>query len=516
MAQAIARVPALEHAGVKQMINGPESFTPDGNFILGRAPDCANMFVGAGFNAFGIASGGGAGWALAQWVVDGEAPFDLWAVDIRRFSALHADRDWVRDRTLEAYGKHYAIGFPHEEYDSGRPRIVSPLYDRLEARCAVFGSKLGWERPNWFAPGGVEACDVPSMGRANWFGPVGAEHRRVREAVGVFDQSSFAKFELSGKDAGAALDRICANDVSKPPGRLTYTQLLNARGGIECDLTVARLAEDLFYIVTGTGFRTHDGAWIREHLPPGLDATLTDVTEQFGTLSLMGPRARDVLQAVADRDCGNAAFPFGHVRIVTIAGHRLRALRVTYVGELGWELHVPLANTGDVFDALMQTGAAHGIAPVGYRALESLRLEKGYRAWGTDITPNDSPFEAGLGWAVKLGKDIDFFGRPAAEAAASAPPEKRLAAFVVDDPDIVLLGRETILRDGEFAGYLTSGGYGYTVGKPIGYGYVHNADGVDDAYLQSGTYQLVVATEPVPATLHLDPLYDPRARRVRA
>ena len=230
------------------------------------------MFVGAGFNAFGIASGGGAGWVLAQWVVDGEAPLDLWVVDIRRFSNLHRDRDWVRDRTLEAYGKHYTIGFPHEEYESGRPRIVSPLYERLKAHRAVFGSKLGWERPNWFAPEGVEPKDVYSMGRQNWFAPVGEEHRHVREAVGIFDQSSFAKYELTGKDALRALDWICANDVDKPVGRLTYTQLLNTRGGIEADLTVARLAEDKFYIVTGTGFRTHDLAWIGDHIGDGLDA----------------------------------------------------------------------------------------------------------------------------------------------------------------------------------------------------------------------------------------------------
>nr|MDQ2705811.1 FAD-dependent oxidoreductase [Pseudomonadota bacterium] len=244
MSQAIARVPALESLGVKQMINGPESFTPDGNFILGIAPECRNMYVGAGFNAFGIASGGGAGWVLAEWVVGGEAPLDLWGVDIRRFSGLHRDRQWVAERTLEAYGKHYAIGFPHEEYESGRPRIVSPLYERLKKHRAVFGSKLGWERPNWFAPEGVEARDIHSMGRQNWFETVGDEHRHVREKVGIFDQSSFAKYELTGKDAQKALDWICANDVSKPVGRLTYTQLLNSRGGIEADLTVARLADE--------------------------------------------------------------------------------------------------------------------------------------------------------------------------------------------------------------------------------------------------------------------------------
>ncbi|MCR5858208.1 FAD-dependent oxidoreductase [Mesorhizobium sp. J428] len=515
MTQAIERIPALAEVGVKQMVNGPESFTPDGNFILGAAPECANMFVGAGFNAFGIASGGGAGWVLAQWTVDGEAPLDLWVVDIRRFSKLHRDRDWVRDRTLEAYGKHYTIAYPHEEYESGRPYIVSPLYERLKAHRAVFGSKLGWERPNWFAPSVVAAEDVYSMGRQNWFGPVGDEHRLVREKVGIFDQSSFAKYELAGADAQKALDWICANDVSKPVGRLTYTQLLNSRGGIEADLTVARLAEDRFYIVTGTGFRTHDLAWIGDHLPDSADAQLTDVTEQFGPLSLMGPRAREVLAAVTDADVSNEAFPFGHVREISIAGATVRALRVTYVGELGWELHVPIEATGVVFDALMKVGERHGIRPVGYRALESLRLEKGYRAWGSDITPNDTPFEAGLGWAVKLRKNTDFSGRRALEAVAGQPLKKRLACFTVDDPTVVLLGRETILRDGQPVGYLTSGGFGYTVEKNIGYGYVRNADGVSDDFLASGTYELVVAMDTVPATLHMEPLYDPKAERVK-
>ncbi|GAA4128573.1 FAD-dependent oxidoreductase [Aminobacter aganoensis] len=515
MVQAIERVPGLADVGVKQMINGPESFTPDGNFILGAAPECSNMFVGAGFNAFGIASGGGAGWVLAQWVVDGEAPLDLWVVDIRRFSSLHRDRQWVSDRTLEAYGKHYTIGYPHEEYDSGRPYIVSPLYERLKAHGAVFGSKLGWERPNWFAPTGMEARDIYAMGRQNWFEPVGDEHAHVRKAVGVFDQSSFAKYEMTGKDAQKALDFICANDVSKPAGRLTYTQLLNTRGGIEADLTVARLADDKFYIVTGTGFRTHDLAWISDHIPAGLDAKLVDVTEQFGTLSLMGPNARNVLAAVTDVDVSNAAFPFGHVREITIAGATVRALRVTYVGELGWELHVPIGATGEVFDTLMAAGKAHDIRPVGYRALESLRLEKGYRAWGSDITPNDTPFEAGLGWTVKLKKDTGFLGRKALEKLDNAPLTKRLACFTVDDKEVVLVGRETILRDGQPVGYLTSGGYGYTVGKNIGFGYVRNAGGVDDAFLTGGSYELVVAMERVQAQIHLEPLFDPEGTRVK-
>lgn len=511
--QAVARIPALETTGVKQMINGAESFTPDGNFILGRANECANMYVGAGFNAFGIASGGGAGWVLAEWVMTGEQPLDLWSVDIRRFSGLHRDRAWVDARTCEAYGKHYTIGFPYEEYESGRPRIVSPLYDRLKTHRAVFGSKLGWERPNWFAPEGAEARDVYSMGRQNWFGAVGEEHRHCREAVGIFDQSSFAKYELTGKDAARALDYICANHVTKAPGRLTYTQLLNSRGGIEADLTVARLAEGHFYIVTGTGFRTHDFGWIADHLPKG-DVTLTDITEDWGTLSLMGPKARDVLARVTGADVSNAGFPFGHVRELSIAGAVCRALRVTYVGELGWELHVPLAATGAVFDALMAAGAGDGIRPLGYRAIESLRLEKGYRAWAADITPNDTPFEAGLGWAVKLGKGIDFLGRAALEAAG--PLTKRLAGFVVEDPDAVLVGRETILRNGVPVGYLTSGGFGYTVGGPVGYGYVRNADGVSDAFLTGGRYELVIANEPVPARIELGPVYDPANLRVKS
>ena len=516
MMQAMERVPALEKVGVKQMINGPESFTPDGNFILGAAPECKNMFVGAGFNAFGIASGGGAGWVLAQWVVDGEAPLDLWVVDIRRFAGMHRDRQWVCDRTLEAYGKHYTIAFPHEEYESGRPRLVSPLYARLKASGAVFGSKLGWERPNWFAPTGVEPKDVYSMGRQNWFEPVGDEHRHVREAVGVFDQSSFSKYELSGPDAQKALDWICANDVSKPVGRLTYTQLLNTRGGIEADLTVARIADEKFYIVTGTGFRTHDYGWIADHIPDGLDCTLSDITEEWGTLSLMGPKARDVLSAVTSADVSNAGFPFGHVREIPIAGATVRALRVTYVGELGWELHIPIAALGEVYDALMAAGSEHDIRPIGYRALESLRLEKGYRAWSSDITPNDTPFEAGLGWAVKLRKNTDFLGRQALESLAGQPLKKRLMGFTVDDPSVVLAGRETILRNGEPVGYLTSGGYGYTVGKNIGYGYVRNADGVSDEYLTSGTYELVVAAEKTPATLHFGPMFDPAMDKIKA
>ncbi len=516
MQLALGRVPLLSTAGIKQMINGPESFTPDGMFMLGEAPEVSGFFVGTGFNAFGIASAGGAGWALASWVMTGEQPMDLWVADIRRFSSLHRDDGFVRERTTEAYGKHYTIVWPQEEYLSARPRIVSPLFERLRQERAVFGSKLGWERPNWFARSQDEARDIYSMGRQNWFDAVGEEHRAVREAAGLFDQSSFAKFELHGRDAETALAFIAANDVTRAPGRVTYTQMLNSRGGIECDLTLARLASDHFYIVTGTGFRTHDFGWIAAHIGAGLDAHLTDVTEAWGTLSLMGPRARDILAKVTKADMSNTAFPFGHVRIIDIAGASVRALRITYVGELGYELHAPISAVGDIYDALMSAGRPLGLKPTGYRALETLRLEKGYRAWGSDITPNDNPLEAGLGWAVKLKQDTPFLGREAIERAANSKLPKRLMCFTVTDPNVVLTGRETILRDGKPAGYLTSGGWGYTVGRNIGYGYVRNADGATDDYLRAGHYSLEVASEVVPAEIHFGPLHDPTMNRIKA
>lgn len=511
----VERVPALETAGIKQLINGPESFTPDGNFILGESPEVAGFFVGAGFNAFGIASGGGAGRALAQWVIAGEPPMDLGPVDIRRFGPHHGDIDWVRRRTMELYGKHYTMPWPFEEHEACRPYRTSQLYDRLRDAGACFGEKMAWERPNWFAPKGVEAKDVYSFGRQNWFEHVGEEHRAVRERAAVFDQSSFAKFEMRGPGAEQALSWICANNVAKDPGRVTYTQMLNTRGGIECDLTVARLADDVFYIVTGTGFRTHDFTWIRRNIPDGCDAEVVDVTDEGFTLSLMGPRARDILSAAVSDDVSNDAFPFGHCRDIAFGDAVVRALRITYAGELGWELHGRKQDAGAVYDALMAAGAAFGLANAGYRAIDSLRLEKGYRAWGADIGPDYSPFEAGLGWAVKLKSNTPFIGREAADRMRNAPRNKLLACFTVDAQDTVLLGRETIYRNGKRAGWLSSAGWGYTVGKNIGFGYVRNADGVDEDYVLSGDYELEVATERVPCQVHLKPLYDPDNLRVR-
>ncbi len=515
---ALGRVPALAGAGIKQLINGPESFTPDGNFILGEAPEQRGFFVGAGFNAYGIAAGGGAGMALAEWVHEGEPPFDLWPVDIRRFGRPHFDTDWVRTRTLEAYAKHYTLAWPSEEHSSGRPCRKSPLYDRLQAAGAVFGEKLGWERPNWFADlaAGEEPTDVYSFGRPNWFDAVAREHRAAREAAVLFDQTSFAKFVLRGPDAEAALSWIAANDVAKPAGVLVYTQMLNDRGGIECDLTVTRTAEDEYYIVTGTGFATHDFDWIARNIPDGLNAQLVDITSANTVLSLMGPKARTILETVTRDDVSNDAFPFATSKLIGIAGCPVRALRVTYVGELGWELHLLVEYATTVYDALMGAGQPHGLVNAGYRAIETLRLEKGYRAWGADIGPDHTPAEAGLGWAVKTGKNIAFKGRDAILAQQADGVSKRLATFTVDDADVVLLGRETIFRNGERAGWLTSAGYGHSVGLNIGYGYVRNAGGVDADYVKDGAYELEVATERVPCRVHLKPLYDPEMARVKA
>jgi sarcosine dehydrogenase len=515
MEQAIVRVPALADAGIKQMINGPESFTPDGNFILGEAPERKNVFVGAGFNAFGIASGGGAGMALAEWVLKGEPPFDLWAVDICRFGSTHSDVDWVRERTLEAYSKHYTMAWPFEENKSCRPRRKSPLYDSLKAQGACFGEKLGWERPNWFAREGQTALDEYSFDRQNWFAAVGDEHRAARERVAIFDQSSFAKFRVYGPDATSALSYICANKIDRAVGSVTYTQMLNSKGGIECDLTVMRIAENEFYLVTGTGFVTHDFNWIARNIPSGSDIQLEDVTASWAVMSLMGPHTRDLLQTLVQGDISNPAFAFASLRELEISGVTLRALRVSYVGELGWELHVPVEHAETIYQAIMQAGKEYGIANAGYRAIESLRLEKGYRAWGADIGPDHNPLEAGLGWAVNLENDRMFIGRDAIIAQKQKPLVKSLACFTLADENVVLLGRETIFRDGERVGWLSSAGWGYTLETNIGYGYVRRAEGVDKDYLLSGHYELEVATERLVCEIHLETLYDPKMHRMK-
>lgn len=515
MNQALARVPGLADVGIKSFINGPESFTPDGNFILGEAPELRGFFVGAGFNAFGIAAGGGAGMALAEWVARGEPPFDLWAVDIRRFGQPHRDQRWVRARTLEAYARHYTLAWPAEESVSARPCRRSPLYGALREAGACFGEKLGWERPNWFGVPGSEPRDEYSFTRPNWFEAVGEEHRACREAAALFDQSSFAKFEISGPDAPGFLSWICAGRVERPVGRIGYTQLLNDRGGIEADLTVVRVAEDRFYLVTGTGFATRDADWIRRQIPSDARVDFSDVTASRAVLSLMGPRSREILQTLVAEDISHGAFPFGHARELHIAGAPLLALRVSYVGELGWELHIPSDCALTVFEALHRVGDELGLKNAGYRAIETLRLEKGYRAWGADIGPDHTPLEAGLGWAVKLDSGVDFRGRAALHRQRQAPLKKRLAGFSVSDPAVVLLGRETIYRDGERVGWLSSAGFGYTVGRYLGYGYVRNPAGVDEDYLLGGQYELEVAGQRVAVEIALEAFVDPQNHKIR-
>ena len=512
---ALPRVPALENAGIKTLLNGPESFTPDGNFILGESPEVDGFFVGAGFNAFGIASAGGAGQALAEWIAGGEPPYDLWAVDIRRFGKPHQDIGWVRKRTYEMYGKHYTIAWPNEEHSSGRPFRQSSIYEALKADRACFGEKLGWERPNWFAPAGVEPSDEYSFEAPNWLAHSAAEHQAAREAAALFDQSSFAKFLLRGADSVKALDWICANRIDRPVGSVIYTQLLNKRGGIESDLTVTRIDHDAFYLVTGTGFITHDFHWIDRHLPKGMNANLTDETENWAVLSLMGPNARALLNRLTESPIDNASLPFAHSREIEIAGVHVRIIRITYVGELGFELHIPVAHAMSVYNELHRAGADLGLRNAGYRAIESLRLEKGYRAWGSDLTPDHTPLEAGLGWAVKLNSDIAFIGKESLQNQASSGLKKQLACFTVEDPSITLIGRETLYRNGQRVGWLSSAGFGHTVGCPIGLGYVRDPKGVDRTFLESGTYELEVAGTKVPCRIHLEPLYDPKNQRVK-
>jgi len=515
MTQAMPRVPALAHAGVKELLNGPESFTPDGNFILGEAPELSGFYVAAGFNAFGIAAGGGAGQALAQWIAGGEPPFDLWPVDIRRFGQPHTKLEWVRERTHEMYGKHYTMAWPHEEHQSGRPFRCSPLYEDLRSQGACFGEKLGWERPNWFAPEGVAPKDEYSFGEQNWVRYSGDEHRAAREAVAVFDQTSFGKFIVEGADSARALEWICANRIDRPVGSVIYTQLLNSRGGIESDLTVTRLAPDRFYLVTGTGFVTHDFHWIRRNLPERLDATITDQTDRYAVLSVMGPHSRELLGRVASDSVDDNALPFAGSRQLQVESSSVTAVRLTYVGELGYELHIPIDEVLPVYRTLMASGSDLGIRNAGYRAIESLRLEKGYRAWGSDLSPDHTPLEAGLGWAVKLSSETDFLGKDALLQQRRQGLKKQLVCFTPQDSGINLIGRETIFRDDQRVGWLTSAGFGHTVGCPIGFGYVRNADGVDRTYLEQGDYSLEVAGTRVPCSLHLEPLYDPRSSRVK-
>lgn len=516
MENALIRVPALETAQVKQFVNGPESFTPDGAFILGEAPEVRNFFVCAGFNSMGIASAGGAGRAVAEWIVEGAPTSDLWPVDIRRFASLHGNDRWLRDRVKEALGLHYVMPWPNKEVEAGRPLRRSPVYARLQARGACFGSKMGWERPLFYAPSPEEARIDYSFGRQNWFSWAAQEHKAAREGVALFDQSSFGKLLVQGRGAQGTLQRICANDVAVAPGTCVYTGLLNARGGYESDLTVTRLDADRFLLVTGSAQPVRDANWIARNIPADACVTVTDVTGAFAVFGIMGPKSRELLSRLTPADLGSDAFPFSTSREIALGHATVRASRLTYVGELGWELYIPVEFAAGVYEDLVEAGEDLGLVHAGYYALESLRLEKGYRAWGHELTPDDTPLEAGLGFAVAFGKDADFIGRAALERQKQEGVTRRLAHFVMRDPDAVLWGGELILRDGKPVGDLKSAAYGHTLGGAVALGYVSSADGVDADFIRSGSYEIENAGMRIPALCRLRTPYDPKSLRVKA
>ena len=415
---------------------------------------------------------------------------------------------------MEAYGKHYTMAWPSEEHASGRPCRRSPLYGALLERGAVFGEKLGWERPNWFAAAGEEPKDIYTFDRPNWHEPVAREHKAAREAAVLFDQTSFAKFILKGPDAEAALNWIASNRADKAVGSIIYTQMLNDKGGIECDLTCVRMAEDEYYIVTGTGYATHDFNWISKNIPPEMKAQLVDVTSSNAVLSLFGPNARSILAACTRDDVSHHIFAFGQAKTIGIAGCPVLALRITYVGELGWELHLPSEYALMVFNALHAVGKDHGLRNAGYRAIETLRLEKGYRAWSSDIGPDHTPDEAGLGWAVKMKSNIAFKGRDAVKAQRASGIKKIMTTFTCEG-DVILSGRETIYRNGARCGWLSSAGYGHTVGKSIGIGYVRSDDVLTKEDVMLGEYELEVATVRIKARVTLTALHDPKMANVK-
>ena len=511
MEGAVARIPALEKAEVIRMINGPEAYTPDGEFILGEAPSVGGFFVAAGFCAHGIAGGGGVGAMIAEWIMGGRAPIDLWRMDVRRLGPRHADRDYARAQAVEIYSTYYDIHYPGEERSAGRGLRVSPAYARLGALGCAFGEKSGWERPNWFESNRPAQPRYEARGwAARHSSPaIEAEHLATRERAALFDETSFSKLEVGGAGALALLQRLADNDMNRPVGAVTYTQLLNERGGIECDLTVTRLAADRFLLITGTAFGAHDLAWIRRHAPDDGSVSTEDVSARDACFGLWGPRAREILARVTIADLSDAAFPYMTAQRLSIGGAAALALRVTYVGELGWEIYAPVEGGGALWDALWEAGRASGLVAGGYRAIDSLRLEKGYRYWSADVTPDDTPWEAGLGFCVKLDTG-DFIGRDALLAQRQRGIARRLACLTLADPHAVTFGGEPILRDGAPIGRVTSGGYGYTVERSIAYGYVPA-----DAAAPGTALTVEVFGVAVEAAVSREPLYDPKGAKIR-
>jgi glycine cleavage system T protein len=507
---AMERMPLFQSAGIHTFFNGPESFTPDDRYYLGEAPELGGYWVAAGYNSVGIAGAGGAGMALAHWITEGETPFDLWEVDIRRAQPFQRNRTYLKERVSETLGLLYADHFPYRQMATSRGVRRSPLHEHLKARGAVFGEVAGWERANWFANEGQAREYEYSWGRQNWFGNAAAEHKAVRTGVGLFDMTSFGKIRVEGRDACAVLQRVCANDVDVPAGRIVYTQMLNARGGIESDLTVTRLSETAYLMVVPGATLQRDLAWLRRHLG-GAFAVITDVTAAESVLCVMGPKSRALLQAVSPADFSNEAHPFGTAREIEIGMGLARAHRVTYVGELGWELYVSADQTAHVFEAL--EGAGMGMKLCGLHVLDSCRIEKGYRHFGHDITDEDHVLEAGLGFAVKTAKG-DFIGREAVLRKREGGLTRRMVQFKLRDPMPMLYHNEAIVRDGRIVGPITSGNYGHHLGGAVGLGYVPCAGESAEQVLAS-SYEIEVAGQRFAADASLVPMYDPKSKRVR-
>ena len=505
------RIPKLETAKFEKFVNGPESFTPDNNFLMGETPELAGLFVMAGFNSVGIASAGGAGKYLAEWIVNTEPSIDLWSVDIRRFGRAMNNRAFLRERVTEVLGLHYQMAYPNREPTTGRNLRLSPLHTHLEAAGASFGQKAGLERPNWFSMDGKVEVEY-SWGKQNWFESHALEHRAARETVAVFDQSGFAKLELQGADALTVLQRLCANEIDVPVGRAVYTAMLNARGGFESDLTVLRLSATDFRLITGSSQAVHDADWIRRNILPLEQITLTDVTESYAVIGVMGPNARTLLERLTDTDVSHEGFPFGTSKNLELGSSSVLAVRITYVGEQGWELHVPASQAVQVYSALMLEGQDLGIANAGHYAINSLRLEKGYRAWGADISPEDTALEAGLGFAVHWDKE--FIGKAALLEQKAKGLTRMLVSFVLENPEPVLWGSEPILRGGTAVGYTTSGSYGHTLGAAVGLGYVKNSSGVNAAWVREGKYEIIINGQKFATKQFLRSPYDPERKKI--
>jgi len=510
MRNAIVRVPSLKDAEVVRLVNGPEAFTPDGEFILGPS-EVRGFWVAAGFCAHGLAGAGGMGRLVAEWIVNGRPDIDAWEMDSRRFGRHYVSREYTLARTVEIYSTYYDVRYPGHERSAGRPLRTSPAYPRLSELGAAFGEKSGWERVNWFEPNtarGDESMRPHGWAGRLWSPAIEAEHRGCREAAGLFDFTSFAKIEVRGSGAASFLERLCDNHVARGVGRLTYTQMLNDDGGIECDFTVTRLADERFRIVTGTAFGRHDLSFIREHAPRDGSVQVEDVTSAYACIGLWGPKARTILQSLTPADVSNAAFPYMTARELAVGPVPCLALRVTYVGELGWELYCPAEFGLRLWDVLWEAGAHHGLVGGGYKAVDSMRLEKGYRVWGSDIGPEIDPYQAGLGFCVKLDKG-EFNGRAALLKKREAPAGTRLMCLVLDDPRSVALGSEPVRVGGEIGGRVTSGGYGYSVGKSIAYAFVPSRVEVGTAV------EVEVFGAWVSGHIAAEPLYDPEGVRVR-